>query len=449
VRATFAASAGAAGAGLRVLRGQSPKAILLLLLVLLAGGCSTRPTPCGGGAGGGFGTGTGGGTASGGVKLGLTGAQLSVTLTGGAAPCGLEQSNAGVTAQTRVRRPDGTELSHPPAQLMLAREFPEATVTFTPDVPGVYEVIARFEPNRGVDQVIVHAAHDLSKRTGRALFVTDSAGCNGLEELASGAMLCASNGGLRLYREGVEKALLPNDGAFSVRGDVVWTLREGVLRRYETSGDQFSAPLTVADSRLGQGRLRPISADSVLVVLRTLSLLVRKNGAALEVAAEAVSGLSAVSDAAWAVNDTHWLAATPQKACRGALGATAAPECVEQALGEPAVGSDADGIWFFEEPASIRVLPVRGAGAPTHRMTDFPSSLEFRSSPLGSLTGEFSPRLWVERDGPNTVYYLPRSTPEGIVLEDWGSRFQFLGATSKKVYGRRSTIESWQVFDRP
>jgi hypothetical protein len=107
-----------------------------------------------------------------------------------------------------------------------------AVVTFTPEGPGRYHVLAAFEPVGGLSQVGVLVAED---RTAESTPLPLPRECAVLERTARGTWVCDA----QVVRDGVvtQELALTTPGAgvplrVAVAGDVVWTADQGTLRRY-------------------------------------------------------------------------------------------------------------------------------------------------------------------------------------------------------------------------
>ncbi len=119
-------------------------------------------------------------------------------------------------------------LNRPVAHTHAAPGRFHTVVSFTPTMPGLHHVSARFEPQIGVEQVEVMVAIDKTA-SASTTFDIDSR-CYSLEVMPSGLVLCDEGQQLTAYRGGVALQSLPFD-LYAVAGPVLWLTHGSLVER--------------------------------------------------------------------------------------------------------------------------------------------------------------------------------------------------------------------------
>ena len=134
-----------------------------------------------------------------------------------------------------------------------------STVTFTPDKPGRYHVLAAFDPVGGIHQLDLYAARN---RSAEAPSFTLTRSCGAVERTRRGGWLCDMD----FLRDGAVVRRLTG-ARVAVAGDVVWVVNGSIIERYVDTGTalEFTASAPGSSSSTTESLL---ATETDLVTLR-------------------------------------------------------------------------------------------------------------------------------------------------------------------------------------
>jgi hypothetical protein len=370
----------------------------------------------------------------------VQGTPFEVVLPASLSSCSAVQTTAGITVESRVVRTDGTDLPHPSATLDAGFGNLVASVVFTPDQPGLYSVQARIHPDHGQPGADVEVARNFRDAAGTALPAAKHPDCDFFQTLPNGDLLCQAGPLLTLFR-GTAKLDTLEAFNFALGDDVLWTLDGSTVRRYLLAGGTFALTGGTPYVATTGAVVIPLGRDRAIVGEGKTYTVATWNGTTLT-GQSRQSGITPGSSHRFAAAEGQVLAADTERACLSSVDRVEEPRCLAIGFGIP-YGADAEGIWFGPPDNILRLIPVRGEGPPRSLSLLLPQGVRFVSNALPK-NWELSPQMVLQQGG----LVLASRSPEGIVLEHWGTLIPRT-LTRAKVYGQRGESAPWSVFARP
>jgi hypothetical protein len=189
--------------------------------------------------------------------------------------CEEEQAVRPDSVSVEVYAPDNRLV---PSTVRLGTGGASGTVSFTPDMPGRYHVLAAFAPVGGLRQVGVMVAEDRTAEAGPPAPLPHL--CDVLERTARGTWVCDA----AVVRNGVVAQRLPVDNPgrtvplrVAVAGDVVWTADSTTLRRWVDTGEAL-VPAGVTTFGSTPPDFLLASGDELLMLHATFDRFVHSEG---------------------------------------------------------------------------------------------------------------------------------------------------------------------------
>jgi hypothetical protein len=360
-----------------------------------------------------------------------TGHVAMIALTLNPTLCGDQKANA-TAVNTSVRGPDNLPFAHTnsgPDNGSLSSDPYTTVITFTPDKPGDYHLVADFEPNLGQVQLDLRVARDLSQVKAQATYGASLVqGCASFAVTDLGTLICGDSMGVHLIRAAARSDVATGE-QFAVLGNTVWVADSSSMNvsSFTDTGSGALMPAVSFSTPENAQLLLPFEGG-VLVIMNT------------QISRYVASGTSATSDRTWMPPTASFnLAALlgDDLLIAGNAGFYASFGTTElKALPwnfQP-LGFGPEGIWAADLSTAFEPLVLLQAGQHAPVATAFgPSAQGWQQTSAAVLYGP------LPSSSGDPTYFAHFDPNAGITLDDWGP----------PPANRYFVTGSWAVFPQP